>query len=57
MFVTNCRFLEFGTNSRLGRIVGWDELSLYAKCGHTIQVQACIRAVPFGRTLVSQNYE
>ena len=24
---TNCRFLEFGTNNRLGRIVAWDELS------------------------------
>ena len=24
---TNCRFLEFGTNCRLGRIVAWDELS------------------------------
>ena len=23
----NCRFLEFGTNCRLGRIVAWDELS------------------------------
>ena len=24
---TNCRFLEFGTNCHLGRIVAWDELS------------------------------
>ena len=24
---TNCRFLEFGMNCRLGRIVAWDELS------------------------------
>ena len=24
---TNCSFLEFGTNCRLGRIVAWDELS------------------------------
>ena len=29
---TNCRFLEFGTNCRLGRIVAWDELSLGTNC-------------------------
>ena len=28
----NCRFLEFGTNCCLGRIVAWDELSLYGCC-------------------------
>ena len=27
--LSNCRFLEFGTNCRLGRIVAWDELSLF----------------------------
>ena len=29
---TNCRFLEFGTNCRLGRIVAWDDLSLGTNC-------------------------
>ena len=32
---TNCRFLEFGTNCRLWRIVAWDELSLHVKTSLT----------------------
>ena len=32
---TNCRFLVFGTNCRLGRIVAWDESSLGTNCRPT----------------------
>ena len=35
---TNCRFVEFGTNCRLERIVAWDKLLLYGSAS----LRSCI---------------